>query len=130
MGDPGEGDIVTADSMTMAFRTAFRADAAAELPPADYEVHIGDVVLRVRVSGAELSITQLSPPAPPVGGRLPSGQPDVVIAAGPGIRHVISGELSPGEAIDQDVLAVVMGDVSLLERFAATFHIEPLGAAA
>jgi DNA-binding HxlR family transcriptional regulator len=130
MGDPGEGDVVTADSMTMAFRTAFRADAAAELPPADYEVHIGDVVLRVQVSGAELAITQLSPPAPPVGGRMPSGQPGVVIAAGPGIRHVISGELSPGEAIDQDVLAVVRGDASLLERFAATFHIAPLGAAA
>ncbi|MGC5223494.1 winged helix-turn-helix transcriptional regulator [Micromonospora sp. DT81.3] len=130
MGDPGEGDIVTADSMTMAFRTAFRADAAADLPPADYEVHIGEVVLRVRVAGDELSIIQLSPPAPPVGGRPPAGQPDVVIAAGPGIRHVISGALSPGEAIDQDVLAVVMGDASLLERFAATFHIPPLGAAA
>jgi DNA-binding HxlR family transcriptional regulator len=130
MGDPGEGDIVTADSMTMAFRTAFRADAAAAVPPADYEVHIGDVVLRVQVSGVDLAITQVAPPAPPVGGRLPDGEPDVVIVAGPGIRHVISGELTPGEAIDQDVLAVVRGDESLLERFAATFHIDPLDAAA
>jgi DNA-binding HxlR family transcriptional regulator len=125
MGDPGEGDIVTADSMTMAFRTAFRPDVAAEVPAADYEVHIGDVALRLHVSGAALSITQLAPPAPPVGGRLPTGEPDIVIAAGPGIRHVISGELSPGEAIDRDVLAVVRGDASLLERFAATFHIAP-----
>ena len=125
MGDPGEGDVVTADSMTMAFRTAFRADAAADLPPADYEVHIGDVVLRVHVAGDALAITQLAPPAPPVGGRLPAGDPDVVIVAGPGIRHVISGELTPGEAIDQEVLAVVRGDASLLERFAATFHIPP-----
>ena len=130
MGDPGEGDIVTADSMTMAFRTAFRADAAADLPPADYEVHIGDVVLRVQVSGPRSRSPSSHRPAPPVGGRLPAGEPDVVIAAGPGIRHVISGELSPGEAIDQDVLAVVTGDASLLERFAATFHIAPLGAAA
>ncbi|HEX5857925.1 MAG TPA: helix-turn-helix domain-containing protein [Microbacterium sp.] len=130
MGDPGEGEIVTADSMTMAFRTAFRADAAADLPPADYEVHIGDVVLRVTVRGEALAIAQLAPPAPPVGGRLPAAEPDVVIVAGPGIRHVISGELTPGEAIDQDVLAVVRGDASLLERFAATFHIPPRDAAA
>jgi len=130
MGDPDEGDVVTADSMTMAFRTAFRADVAADLPPVDYEVHIGDVVLRVRVAGDALSITQLAPPAPPVGGRPPAGEPDVVIVAGPGIRHVISGELTPGEAIDQEVLAVVKGDASLLERFAATFHIPPIDAAA
>ena len=130
MGDPGEGDVVTADSMTMAFRTAFRADAAADLPPADYEVHIGDVVLRVHVAGDALAITQLAPPAPPVGGRLPAGDPDVVIVAGPGIRHVISGELTPGEAIDREVLAVVRGDASLLERFAATFHIPAMDAAA
>ncbi|HWI32282.1 MAG TPA: helix-turn-helix domain-containing protein [Microbacterium sp.] len=130
MGDPDEGDVVTADSMTMAFRTAFRADAAASLPPADYEVHIGDVALRVQVAGTALTITQLAPSAPPVGGRLPAGQPDVVIAASPGIRRVISGELSPGEAVDHGVLAVVMGDAGLLERFAATFHIPPVGAAA
>ena len=35
MGEPGPDDIVTADSLTMALRTAFRADAAAALPPAD-----------------------------------------------------------------------------------------------
>ena len=33
----------------VALRTAFRPDAAITLPPADYEVHVGDVVLRVQV---------------------------------------------------------------------------------
>jgi hypothetical protein len=37
---------------------------------------------------------------------------------------VISGELTPAEAIDQDVLAVVAGEATLLERFAATFFIQ------
>ena len=91
----------------MALRTAFRADAAAALPAADYEVHIGEVVLRVQVDGAAADH-----PARPAGfaagvGRsalAAPGEPDLVIAAGPGIRHVISGELTPGEAIDQDVL--------------------------
>ena len=47
------------------------------------------------------------------------------IAAGPGIRRLISGELTPAAAIDQEVLAVVAGDATLLERFAETFRIEP-----
>ena len=128
MGEPAPEDVVTADSLTMALRTAFRADASSALPPADYEVHVADVALRVQVDGPQLRIAQLAPPAPPVGGRLPSGEPELVFAAGPGIRRLISGELSPAEAIDQEVLAVVAGDATLLERFAETFHIEPAGA--
>ena len=97
--------------MTMAFRTAFRADAAADLPAGRLRgAHRRRRAARARRRRRRCAITQLAPPAPPVGGRLPAGEPDVVIAAGPGIRHVISGELTPGEAIDQEVLAVVSGD--------------------
>ncbi|MCR2762869.1 helix-turn-helix transcriptional regulator [Microbacterium sp. zg.B48] len=129
MGEPEPGDVVTADSLTMALRTAFQPDAAAAMPPADYEVHVGDVALRVRVDGERLRISQLAPPSPPVGGRLPEGEPQLVFAAGPGIRRVISGELTPADAIDQDQLAVISGDATLLPRFAATFHIDPAGSA-
>jgi DNA-binding HxlR family transcriptional regulator len=131
MGEPGPDDVVTADSLTMALRTAFHADAAALLPSAEYEVHVGDVALRVQVEAGELRVSQLAPTALPVGarqqagGRLPGGEPDIVFAAGPGIRRIISGELTPSEAIDQEVLAVVAGDATLLERFAETFHIDP-----
>ena len=125
MGDPQPEDVVTADSLTMALRTAFRADAATSLPAADYELHVGDVTLRVQVEGGGLRVTQLAPPAPPVGGKVPAREPDLVFAAGPGIRRVISGELTPAQAIDDDVLAVLSGDATLLERFARTFHIDP-----
>jgi len=124
MGDPAPEDAVTADSLTMALRTAFQTDAAASLPPADYELHVGDVALRVQVSGAELRIAQLAPPAPPVGGRLPDGEPEIVFAAGPGIRRVIAGDLTPSAALDEGVVQVLAGDATLLERFAATFHID------
>jgi DNA-binding HxlR family transcriptional regulator len=124
MGDPAPEDVVTADSLTMALRTAFRPEVAASVPSADYEVHVGDVALRVQVNGAELRIAQLAPPAPPVGGRVPAGEPELVFAAGPGIRRLISGELTPAEAIDLEVLAVVSGDATLLERFAAVFKID------
>ena len=130
MGEPQPDDVVTADSLTMALRTAFRADAAASLPPADYELHVGDVALRVQVDGSRLRIAQLRPAGRPVDPRLGTqasteGEPDLAFAAGPGIRRVISGELTPADAIDQDVLAVASGDATLLERFAQTFAIEP-----
>ena len=123
MGDPDEGDVVTPDSLTMALRTAFQADAAAD---AEYELHVGEVALRASVRGGKLSVAQLAPPAPPVGGRLPEGEADAVIVAGPGIRRLIAGELTPAEAVEQDVLAVVRGDVTWLDSFARSFHIAPL----
>jgi len=123
MGDPAEGDVVTPDSLTMALRTAFRADAATD---AEYELHVGDVALRASVRDGTLSVAQLAPPAPPVGGRMPDGEPDAVIVAGPGIRRLIAGEITPRDAIEQDVLAVVRGDVSWLDSFARSFHIAPL----
>ncbi|MGX1933929.1 winged helix-turn-helix transcriptional regulator [Microbacterium resistens] len=125
MGDPQEGDVVTPDSLTMALRTAFRRDEAVD---GDYELHVGDVALRVRVHAGTLSVVQLAPPAPPVGGALPDGEADALIVAGPGIRRLIAREVTPAEAIDQDLLAVVRGDVSALADFARTFHIPPIPA--
>ncbi|MFJ6532896.1 winged helix-turn-helix transcriptional regulator [Microbacterium sp. NPDC091662] len=120
MGDPEEGDVVTPDSLTMALRTAFQAESAAD---AEYELHVGDVALRASVRDGELLVAQLAPPAPPVGGRLPEGPPDAVIVAGPGIRRLIGGDITAAEAIAQDVVAVVRGDESLLDSFADTFRI-------
>lgn len=126
MGDPEPDDIVTADSLTMALRTAFRPDAAASLPPADYELRLADIVLRVQVDGTRLRIVQLAPPRL-VGGAAPAAEPGLVFAAGPGIRRVISGELTPAEAIDREVLVVEAGDATLLERFAEVFRIDSAG---
>ncbi|MDF2506813.1 MAG: yodB 2 [Microbacterium sp.] len=120
MGDPEDGDVVTPDSLTMALRTAFQAEDATD---ADYELHVGDVALRASVRDGELRVAQLAPPAPPVGGRMPEGEADAVIVAGPGIRRLIGGEITPAEALAQDVVAVVRGDASWLDSFAATFHI-------
>lgn len=123
MGDPEEGDVVTPDSLTMALRTAFVADAATD---AEYELHVGDVALRASVRDGELLVAQIAPPAPPVGGRLPDGEPDAVIVAGPGIRRLIGGDITPAEALAQDIVAVVRGEESWLDSFVTTFHIARL----
>jgi DNA-binding HxlR family transcriptional regulator len=123
MGAPAEGDVVTGDSLTMALRTAFQADAATALPPAVYELRVGPVTLRAAVGEDGLRIAQLAPPAPPAAVAVALADPDVVVDAGPGIRDVIAGTLTPADAVDAGVLRVVAGDADLLERFAATFHI-------
>lgn len=125
MGDPDEGDVVTPDSLTMALRTAFRPERADDL---DIELHVGEVALRVIVDAGELAVAQLAPPAPPVGGALPDGEPEAVIVAGPGIRRLIAGEVTPAESIAQDLLAVVRGEERILEHFATAFRIDPLPA--
>src|SRR5215207_1588047 len=45
LGDPAEGEIVTADALAVALRAAFQAEAAAKLPPTEYVLHIADVTI-------------------------------------------------------------------------------------
>lgn len=137
MGDPAEGDIVTSDSMTIALRTAYRADVASRFPETAYEVHIGDVALGVRAGmAADLrtgSHGLLIAPLPgssgtpaPAGIDPLAGGVDLAFAAGPGIRQLISGALGAANAIDSETVHIISGDGALLDRFAATFHLDPV----
>jgi DNA-binding HxlR family transcriptional regulator len=122
MGEPEDGDIVTPDSMTMAFRTAFSPAAAIALPSTVYDAHIADFALRLHVDRSDLRVLRL--------GQSPRGTAHLAFASGPALRKVISGELAPADAIEQEVVHVLSGDHSLLDRFAQTFHLEPRPAAA
>jgi DNA-binding HxlR family transcriptional regulator len=122
MGEPKDDDIITADSLTMALRTAFRpAFASASL---DCQIQLGAVELRAQVGNGELKVLQIAPPAAPVGGSLPSSEPELRLATGPGIRHLIAGELTPTQAVEQDVVTILKGNLKLLERFAELFRID------
>lgn len=122
MGEPKDDDIVTADSLTMALRTAFRPQfASASL---DFQIQFGVVELRAQVGDGELKVVQIAPPAPPVGGSLPGGEPGLRFATGPGIRHLIAGTLTPAQAVEQDVVTILKGNLKLLERFTELFRID------
>lgn len=123
MGDPAEGDIITPDSMTMAFRTAFRSEVAVALPPTAYEARLGEFALTLRVDGKQLTVTRVPD------GRATGTAPDLAFTGGPDIRRVISGELPTAEAITGGTLTVLAGDPALLDRFALTFHLGPTAAA-
>lgn len=115
MGEPSPEDIITADSMTMAFRTAYRADVAAAAPETAYDVRLGDIGLGIRTGATGLAI---APTSADFGS-------DLAFATGPDIRRLISGELAPATAIRQGAVQVVSGDPALLDRFADTFHLRP-----
>ncbi|MGH2887564.1 MAG: winged helix-turn-helix transcriptional regulator [Solirubrobacteraceae bacterium] len=122
MGEPRDDEIVTADSLTMALRTAFRPECASV--SLDFQIQMGAVELRARVSDGELKVVQIAPPAPPVGGSLPSGEPELRFATGPGIRHLITGRLTPAQAVEQDVVTILKGNLKLLKRFTEVFRID------
>jgi DNA-binding HxlR family transcriptional regulator len=117
MGEPREEQIITADSMTMALRTAFRSSVAAELPATAYAARLGPAELRVRVEGPTLTIAREPEQA------TPDFVADLDFTAGPGIRRLISGELPPDRAIATGVVEVLHGRAELLDRFASTFHL-------
>jgi DNA-binding HxlR family transcriptional regulator len=122
MGEPKDDDIATADSLTIALRTAFRPEIASV--SLDFQVQVSAVELRAQVSDGELKVVQIAPPAPPVGGSLPSSEPELRFASGPGIRHLIAGTLTPAEAVEQDVVTILKGNLKLLERFTELFRID------
>ena len=111
LGEPREGQVVTADSMTITLRTAFQPQVAANLPATAYAAHLGNAELLIRVEGSSLDVSR--------GG----GPVDLAFAAGPALHRLISGELTPDRAIETGVVEVLRGRGDLLERFARTFHL-------
>lgn len=122
MREPRDDDVVTADSLTMALRTAFKPEIASV--SLDFQIQVEVVELRAQVSDGELKVVQIAPPTPPVGGSLPGSEPELRFATGPGIRHLIAGRLTPAQAVGQDVVTILKGNLKLLERFTELFRID------
>jgi hypothetical protein len=95
----------------MDLRSAFRAEVAADLPTTGYAARFGSAELLIRVHGSTLDVTRGDGPA------------DLAFAAGPDVRRLISGELSPDRAIATGVVEVLRGPADLLDRFTSTFHL-------
>lgn len=124
LDEPEPGDVITQDSLTMDFRSAFRPDTAAGLPPTSYEVQVGGVTLSLAVTPDGLLVHPVGSVRPVDAGRGQLAPPDLVLAAGPGIRRLISGQLGASEAVDAGIVEVRAGDPDLVERFASTFRID------
>lgn len=111
LGDPRDEQVITPDSMTMDLRTAFRPQAALDLPATAYAAHVGAAELLIRVDGSTLDVSRGAGPA------------DLSFAAGAGIHRLISGELDARRAIATGAIEVLGGRGELLDQFARTFHL-------
>jgi DNA-binding HxlR family transcriptional regulator len=110
LGDPRPDEIVTVDSLVMALRTTFQADAAAG-PRVSYELRMGDIVIHACIDDGRLEVAQG-----------PLTQPDLVIETGPALKALMAAEISPTEAIQTGSVALT-GPPELLARFVAIFRI-------
>jgi DNA-binding HxlR family transcriptional regulator len=113
LDEPRKDEIITEDSMVMAMRSTFHPEAARGLH-AGYELHFGDIVIHACVNDGALEAAA---------GPLPAA--DLIITAGPGIKELMAGTISPAEAIAIGCVHLT-GDADLLKRFAQMFRIEPM----
>lgn len=110
LGEPRPEDTVNADSMMLALRATFRPEAARGLR-ASYELRLGEIVFHARVDKGRLEVGE---------GPLPDA--DLTLETDLTLRLLMSGELSPGEAVETGKVRI-SGKRELLERFVEIFHI-------
>ena len=110
LGEPRPEDTVNADSMMLALRATFRPEAARGLR-ASYELRLGEIVFHARVDKGALEVAE---------GPLPDA--DLTLETDLGLRRLMSGELSPRDAVKSGKVRIV-GKIDLLERFAEIFRI-------
>jgi len=110
LGEPGPEDIVTEDSMIMAMRSTFHPEAAVGRN-VRYQLNLGQIMIHMDIDNGDL--------------RVGSGEAenrDIVIEAGPAIKALMAGEITPDEALAEGSVKVT-GDPDLLKQFAETFYI-------
>ena len=110
LGDPQPDDVVTGDSLVLALRATFEPDAAREVE-VRYELSVGPVIIHAAVSDGVLEAAE---------GTLPDA--DLRIDAGPLLKYLMSGEVSPADALASGGVRIE-GDPALLDRFVELFRI-------
>jgi DNA-binding HxlR family transcriptional regulator len=116
LGDPRPEEIVTADSMRLALRATFQPEAARGLR-ASFELRLGGIVIHARVEEGALEVGE---------GPLPDA--DVTIETDLALRLLMTGELSPAEALKTKRVRLA-GDRKLFDRFVEIFQIRAAPAA-
>ncbi|WP_166878602.1 MULTISPECIES: helix-turn-helix domain-containing protein [unclassified Salinibacterium] len=118
LDEADESDPVTADSISVAFRAAFRPDAAAAAFRTVYDLLFPDFGLTLVVDGGTLAVTRAPATSPP------ATSAHLVFATDARIHDVISGRIDAAQSVQRAAVRVLSGDPVLLERFTQTFRVE------
>jgi len=110
LAEPRPEDTVNADSMMLALRATFRPEAARGLR-ASYELRLGEIVFHARVDKGALEVAEG-----------PLADADLTLETDFALRRLMSGELSPRDAVKSGKVRIV-GKIDLLERFVEIFRI-------
>ncbi|OSM42296.1 winged helix-turn-helix transcriptional regulator [Nesterenkonia sp. PF2B19] len=110
MSAPEPGEILTSSSLAAALRAAYRPGIISA--PTTYLIHAGAASAWASAGGEDLD----------VGAGIPVCDPDVVIHAGPQLRLLLAGRLSPEDAVTSGELTIE-GPAADLEVFAQAFHV-------
>lgn len=130
LGDPGEGETMSADALGFALSTAFRPDAAATLPPTEYVLSLSGAEPPVAVSAivvaGTLDVVAVGSGALPQPRRRSAHEPVpeavLELELTPTALRALLAEGAP-RANDDGPFA---GDAELLARFVRTFRIDPV----
>jgi DNA-binding HxlR family transcriptional regulator len=113
LGGPRRDEVVTPDSMLIAFRALFRPEAARGMR-LTYLVKMGAFALNIRINDTSIDV-----------GKGLVEDADLVIETGPALRALMAGEMSPREAVETGSVRLT-GDPDLLAWFVEIFHISPV----
>lgn len=115
LATPRPEDILTEDSLVMALRSTFLAEAARGVS-VRYELRVAEVVVHVVVEGGTLTAAA---------GPLPDA--DAVIESGPVLKSLLSRDLSVADALASGQVTVT-GDAALLDTFVELFRLPAIPA--
>ena len=110
LSEPMPEDVVTTDSLILLLRAAFQPQLARGVRMS-YELRFGEIVVHACVNDGVLEC-----------GPGPLPYADLVIEAGPVIRALMAGDISPAEAIAGGSIRL-MGNPCSLPSFVQLFHI-------
>jgi putative sterol carrier protein len=101
---------MTTDSMVIALRATFVPEAAHGLQ-VSFELRLGAIIIHARIDGPQVTVAEG-----------PLANADLVIEAGPAVKDLMAGDVSPAEAIASGSVRLT-GNQALLGRFVELFHI-------
>jgi len=116
-GEPRPDDTVHPASLIVGLRATFRPDAARSVR-ASIQLRVDDAVVHLRIDDGTLALGE---------GELPDA--DLAIDTDKRLGALMSGELSPAEAVESGVVRLT-GDTRLVEQFAKAFSGPATNAAA